>query len=131
LASKVQDSSQELFLLGDHLKTKLKIKDLAVRKAIATLAACGAQYKIILSDGTIVGELNEGPRKKSYGDLTKHIKPLIDEMKIGDVAIIPIIAGFTLAQLHSGVTSRANYLWGKGSYQSMSSRNGIEILRVQ
>jgi hypothetical protein len=120
----------------------LDIQKTAIAKLINALDGAGADYKIILPDGTEYGTLEtkpvkvkkpKGSRASPYprGELAGYIQPFLAGMAAGDVVVIPYdkYPGPLLAmRCHSAAFDS----WGKGNV--MGSRNDktktVEIMRL-
>jgi hypothetical protein len=117
----------------------LDIQKTAIAKLINALNGAGADYKIILPDGTEYGTLETKPvkpkssRASPYprGELAGYIQPFLAGMAAGDVVVIPYdkYPGTLLA---ARCYSAAFDSWGKGNV--MGSRNDktqtVEIMRL-
>ena len=120
----------------------LNIQKTAIAKLINALNGAGANYKIILPDGTEYGTLETKPVKKTKpkssraspyprGELAGYIQPFLADVPVGGVASIPYdkYPGTLLA---ARGYSAAFDSWGKGNV--MGSRNDktqtVEIMRL-
>jgi len=120
----------------------LDIQKIAILRLINALNGAGADYKIILPDGTEYGTLETKPVKKAKpkssraspyprGELSGYIAPFLADLPVGGVTTIPYdkYPGTLLAArcYSAGFDS-----WGKGN--CMGSRNDkekvIEIMRL-
>ena len=120
----------------------LDIQKTAIAKLINALNGAGADYKIILPDGTEYGTLEtkpvkvkkpKGTRASPYprGELHNYVQPFLADIPVGGVAVIPYDkypGPLLAARCHSaGFDS-----WGKGNV--MGSRNDktkvVEIMRL-
>jgi len=120
----------------------LDIQKTAIAKLIKALDGAGANYKIILPDGTEYGTLETKPVKKTKpkgtraspyprGELHNYVQPFLADVPVGGVAVIPYDkypGPLLAARCHSaGFDS-----WGKGNV--MGSRNDktktVEIMRL-
>ena len=118
------------------------IQKTAIAKLINALNGAGADYKIILPDGTEYGTLETKPVKKTKpkssraspyprGELHNYVQPFLADIPVGGVAVIPYDkypGPLLAARCHSaGFDS-----WGKGNV--MGSRNDktkvVEIMRL-
>lgn len=108
----------------------------AVQRLVVTLGAHG-QFKIILNDGTEFGDLQVAVkhsivrRKVNFG-LTDYIRPYLDNIKAGEVAVVPATPLFPTDALSSSTTALCSKRWGNGTYQSMTNKHtgNIEVLRL-
>lgn len=113
------------------------IKQQTLKRALAMLDAIGATYAVIEEDGTKHGALevaekkSKTPRKFKHGELSNHVKPFIEKMKVGQVVEVPV-SGYPIEHIRSAVVSWAGYRWGKGSITTVSSKekNLVEALRI-
>jgi|688.fasta_scaffold849650_2 hypothetical protein len=120
----------------------LDIQKTAIARLINALNGAGADYKIILPDGTEYGTLETKPVKKAKpkssraspyprGELSGYIAPFLSGMVAGDVMVIPYdkYPGTLLA---ARCYSAGFDAWGKGN--CMGSRNDktktVEIMRL-
>ncbi len=120
----------------------LDIQKTAIARLIKALDGAGANYKIILPDGTEYGTLETKPVKKvkpkssraspyPRGELAGYIAPFLADLPVGGVASVPYdkYPGTLLAArcYSAGFDS-----WGKGN--CMGSRNDktkvVEIMRL-
>jgi hypothetical protein len=92
------------------------------------LRAIGAQFAIVMPDGTKYGELEIVPPKKRVqkvkrGSWLPIYAPVIDGMKVSDVVTFnPLEAGVDLADRDSfraSILSYARRKWGNGNYESI------------
>ena len=120
----------------------LNIQKTAIAKLINALNGAGANYKIILPDGTEYGTLETKPVKKTKpkssraspyprGELAGYIQPFLADVPVGGVASIPYdkYPGPLLAmRCHSAAFDS----WGKGNV--MGTRNDktktVEVMRI-
>jgi hypothetical protein len=116
------------------------------KDAARLLNAIRAQYIIVLPTGEqiIQGDLklhvpDATPSKKPraqprhpHGFLNNHILPYLKDMKIGDVAVIPVPSGADMDEIQGSGASIAAKLWGNGNYKTMRNANtgNLEVLRM-
>ena len=116
------------------------------KDAARLLNAIRAQYIIVLPTGEqiIQGDLklhvpDAKPQRKvraqsrhPHGFLNQHILPYLKDMKIGDVAVIPVPSGADMNEIQGSGASIAAKLWGNGSYKTMrnDSTGNLEVLRM-
>jgi len=104
----------------------------AVDNAIKLLNAIGAQYAIIDTDGVKTGNLEvvtKIKRRKAlypHGEVIKHIKPYIDNIKVNTTVEIPV-GKFDLATVYRSVSSNASKSWGTGSH-SITTKDGKVLI---
>lgn len=118
----------------------LDIQKVAIKNLVAMLDNAGAQYKIILDDGTEYGELQvqakkEMKRKSSLlprGTLTNHYTPYVSNMKVGEVTSIPF-TGLDAESLRSSLSSWIFQHWGASAGTTMINKKTghLEVLRLK
>ena len=118
----------------------LDIQKVAIQNLITMLNKAGAQYKIILSDGTEFGELQvqakkEMKRRSSLlprGTLIKHYVPYVSNLQVGEVTEIPV-SGFDAESVRSSLSSWIHQNWGGQAGSTMINRTtgNIEVLRLK
>lgn len=120
------------------------IKQLTLDRTLRTLAALGVEYIVKDSDGNMhtLGNLiletePAVPKRKPrsglpHGALSKHISVYVDDMKIGDVACVPMYEGGNMKSLHSTVSSYTVRLWGSGNSTTHkdTDANCVEVMRI-
>lgn len=116
----------------------LHVQRIALERALTTLNALGATYRIIIGDesfGTleVVTPKNRlrAPPIHPRGTLTNYFQPLMEGLRVGDVAVIDA-QKFDIQSLRSAITAWSSKKWGNGSTVSTVTRetNVIEVLRV-
>jgi len=103
----------------------------ALEKLLNVLNAMGAQYKIILSDGTSYGELeakepkkkkpkspNEAGHRYRRGETLAYYMPFLEAMQPGAAEAIPFDR-FHPPTLAQNVNSMAHNMWGSGNYSAV------------
>lgn len=116
------------------------------KDATRLLNAIRAQYIIVLPTGEqiIQGDLklhvaDATPPKKvraqsrhPHGFLNQHILPYLKDMKVGDVATVPVPNGADMDEIQGSSASIAAKLWGNGNYKTMRNANtgSLEVLRM-
>jgi hypothetical protein len=118
----------------------LDIQKKQVELLLTVLNKAGAQYKIILDDGTEYGELQvqakkEMKRRSSLlprGTLTNHYIPYVSSMQVGEVTSIPC-TGFDAESLRSSLSSWIHHHWGASAGTTMINRRtgDLEVLRLK
>lgn len=104
----------------------------AVDNAVKLLNAIGAQYAIIDTDGVKTGNLEVATKIKRrkalypHGEVIKHIKPYIDNIKVNTTVEIPV-GKFDLATVYRSVSSNASKSWGTGSH-SITTKDGKVLI---
>jgi hypothetical protein len=116
------------------------------KDATRLLNAIRAQYIIVLPTGEqiIQGDLKlhvpdatpaKKPRAQSrhpHGFLNQHITPYLKDMKVGDVAVVPVPKTADMDEIQGSSASIAAKLWGNGNYKTMRNANtgSLEVLRM-
>jgi hypothetical protein len=109
-------------------------------KALAVIDACGAQYRIIMPDGTHHGTLpyaTPQPEKKKrqlrhpYGALKAHYMPYVGDIQPGECRDVPWGA-FLPGPLMSGISAWGCHEWGNGKVMVATNKTKkcIEVLRL-
>jgi len=117
------------------------------QKAINTLAAFqkqGVKFKVILSTGEEFGELEVVKEKirtrvvsklRPMGTIRKYISPFLEDMKAGDIRVVPMskdIPDFDSKKLLSSISGYCCQKWGNGcSVVAPTPDGGVEVLRVE
>lgn len=119
------------------MKDVVDIRMVPIQRAIRFLDGVGAEYKIILADGSEYGTLlavKEGKRKFLHprGTVRNYYRPLIQHMKVGDVVSVPI-GDFSFDSIQNGIGSFAGENWGNGSVITRRDveKRCIEVLRIE
>ena len=110
----------------------------AVEDALTTLRKLGCVYHAQFNGKEYVnGELVEVKKKRthnfeSYGERAEYYKPLIENMKAGDVVDVPF-AHFNPNELQSSICAYAVGNWGtKSCTTSMNKKTkAVEVLRLK
>jgi len=116
------------------------------KDAARLLNAIRAQYIIVLPTGEqiIQGDLqlhvpDAKPDKRTkrasrhpHGFLNQHILPYLQNLKVGDVAVIPVPSGADMDEIQGSGASISAKLWGNGNYKTMRNANtgNLEVLRM-
>lgn len=121
----------------------LELQKQAVLRLVNVLNAVKAQYKIILPDGTEIGELEtkKAPTRKSptverkypHGARSSYVTAFMAGMQPGDCTTIPVgNSGFTAAEIRQAANSQGYALWGKGNTMTSIGTDGagVEVMRV-
>lgn len=118
------------------MKDIVDVRTIAIQKAMRFLDSVGAQYKIIAADGSEYGDLivvKAAKRKLVYplGAVRNYYKPMIENMKIGDVVSVPI-GEYGFVRIQNGIGSFAGNHWGNSSVITRQDleNNCVEVLRV-
>lgn len=116
-----------------------EVKNLALERAVKLLEALRCSYAIVTDDGqtftnglevVVPKERRRSPLKYSYGEITAHYKPKLNlNAPVGSVQIIAC-GRFLPAEIRGGVCSLLSREWGKDTYMSNITPEGVEILRV-
>ena len=121
------------------------IQTLIAAQVVGKLTAIGAQFKIIMPDGSEYGTLevaipstkrtrHRAPDSPPYGAYSAICNPVLQEMKVGDVATFDAsLHGFNTQRFAGAISARAQSLWGNGGSQYMinPSTGLIEIIRLK
>lgn len=110
----------------------------AVEDALTTLRKLGCVYHAQFNGKEYVnGELVEAKKKRtynseSYGERAEYYKPLIENMKAGDVVDVPFLH-FNPNELQSSICAYAVLNWGtKACTTSMNKKTkAVEVLRLK
>ena len=120
----------------------LDIQKNAVTKLVSILNGIeGATYKIILPDGSQYGGLEVAPERKAplrrasaypMGELANYFRPLIADMKPGDVVAIPY-GKYVGETLRGALSAWCCAHWGKGTVNTALNHktSTVEILRTE
>jgi len=121
----------------------LDIQKIAIENLVAMLDKAGAQYKIILSDGTEFGALEvqtkkvikRSPSLLPRGTLINHYLPYVESLEVGDVACIPLPKNTDADSMRSSLSSWIHTTWGKQSATTMvlksNKKSEIQVLRLK
>jgi len=121
----------------------LDIQKIAIENLVAMLDKAGAQYKIILSDGTEFGALEvqtkkvikRSPSLLPRGTLVNHYLPYVESLEVGDVACIPLPKNTDVESMRSSLSSWIHTKWGKHSGTTMVLKSNkkaeIQVLRLK
>jgi len=117
------------------------------QKSISTLTALqnyGVKFKVILPTGQEFGELEVVKEKtrtrivsklRPMGTIRKYISPFLEDMKAGDIRVVPMskdIPDFDSKKLLSSISGYCCQKWGNGcSVVAPTADGGVEVLRVQ
>jgi hypothetical protein len=115
----------------------MSVQHTAVTRAITLLNAAGAQYKIIMADGTEFGELQavvvptkpKAGSKYGWGVLTKHVSNFLDDVVVGQVGVVEY-APLDPLDARQAIASYAFRNWGKASWIIEDKGDRAEVLRV-
>jgi hypothetical protein len=121
----------------------LDIQKIAIENLVAMLDKAGAQYKIILSDGTEFGALEvqtkkvikRSPSLLPRGTLVNHYLPYIESLEVGDVACIPLPKSMDAESMRSSLSSWIHNKWGASSGTTMVTKRNkqieVQVLRLK
>tara|TARA_R110000868_G_scaffold115032_4_gene307560 strand:- start:14581 stop:14928 length:348 start_codon:yes stop_codon:yes gene_type:complete len=104
-------------------------------RAIAFLKSIECQFKVIDGKGNVYTNISENevkkrrPRTYPHGLLSAHVKKHLDQIKVGQVVVIPS-GDFDLDSVGRTATSIMSKVYGNGSYTSHKADHGFEILRT-
>lgn len=124
----------------------------AITKIVETLTVLekhGVEFLVRMPDGQSYGNIVLTPppapeehaadetlhKKKPYtrnGDKTGYVKPFLENLQVGDVAIIPEV-GYGAAAVQGYATAYCYKVWGAGSYMSSINHktHAVEIMRMK
>jgi hypothetical protein len=109
----------------------LEIK--AVEKAVQILSNMKCQYFVVMPDGTTLGELPTDKKTKGsglpHGTLSGYFKPLLKNVKAGEIVVIPIL-DYPKNSLASSLAAHLSINWGAGSYTYETVNNELHVLRL-
>ena len=114
-----------------------------INEALNKLTVTGCAFKVVMPNGE-VGEHDPNnwlnPQKevkrvrkdRPYGSLVSYYKPLIENMKVGDVVVIDW-ASYGRQDLQSAVTAWCCQHWGNGSVTTVTHPDNteLEVLRLK
>ena len=114
----------------------------AIREAVKLLDATGVKYAVVDLEGNqfIKGlELRPAisePRKKKathleYGTISKHYQPYVENLKVGEVAVVPLDKFAKEKEvLRGAIAAWCGQNWGKNSHRSCITDTAVEVLRT-
>jgi hypothetical protein len=115
----------------------MQVQQIALDRALKSLDVLGAQYRVILPDGSSYGTLEVMPERKraarsfEYGEITAYFLSQVESMQPGDCISI---SGdkFGPEQVRKTISAWAARHWGPGSVITSVTReaNIVEVLRV-
>lgn len=114
----------------------MNVKEIARDRALSMLKASGAQYVVIDADGVkhTHGDIDIAlPKKKSKRRphfMSKHYKPYVENLKVGESAVIPV-AEYSLSELRKAISSWCCHMWGNGSNITHGESTHVEVLRLK
>lgn len=107
----------------------------AITQALKLLNAARCTYKIIDTVGNEYGTLETAQPKKrhhnrevEHGAYSKHYRPYVDNLAVGDVAVIPIDK-FKYVKLLGSLSAWCSTKWGKGNTKTCRAGDTIQVLR--
>jgi hypothetical protein len=116
------------------------VKEKALVQALLTLQALGCSYKILTVDGKLLeqGVVDDGKVRRHrrsdrpFGSIAAYYKPFVENIQVGQTAVIPFNPEFQPEDLRSSLTAWMAANWGKGSYTTMfDKRKNLEIFRIR
>jgi len=121
----------------------LEIQRGILLKAIKLLNSIGVEYAIIAGEekhGTLetVKKKKKSRKSKEFsskygrGALREYVKPYIQELKVGEVACIPV-GNFDLNEVSTAAASCAHFEFGKGGHTGRTDheKQVFEIMRLE
>ena len=113
------------------------MSSILLERALMTLAALNAQFKVILPDGQEFGELEVRPQgrlplKYPRGTLQAFVRAFMKDMQVGNYIEIPCNE-FLPQEIQTAACNFALKEWGKGTVTTAMNRenNLIEAMRVK
>lgn len=119
------------------------IAKIVIKEAVNKLKAAGCSMKVLMPDGEVLihdphNALDGRKRHRNpntpygYGDLKKHYGPHIQNLKVGDVAIVPYSDTLPADKIQASMTAWMSTTWGKGTYATITNKEtkSIEVLRL-
>ena len=113
------------------------------KKALAAINASGAQYRIIMPDGTHFGTLpyaepkperkgRRGPLKHPYGTLRTYYTPFVKDIQPNQCIEVPC-GPFLIGELAGAISSYFCATLGNGKVTVARNRkkNCVEVLRIE
>jgi hypothetical protein len=112
-----------------------------LNRALMTLKAMNAEYKVILPDGTQFGDLEvqvkperkkKRPCKYPRGTMQNYVREFMKDMAVGDLVEVPV-GEFLITEVQTAVCNFSLFEWGKGCLTTAQNaeKNVIEAMRVQ
>ena len=115
------------------------VTNIALERAIKLLVATRCQYAIVTEDGQtysnglevfVTKTRKRAPRKYPYGEVTAYYKPLLNiTAPVGSVQVVSF-GKYLPEEIRSGMCSYLSREWGKDTYISNVTNEGVEILRI-
>jgi hypothetical protein len=136
--TEVNEMMSEQATLFTGASNKMDIKTTALNKALSILDALGAKYKVVASDGAEFGVLKlavepthaKKGEKYGWGVMTQYVRPHLEHMDIGSVAVIPSHDVIEPRDVMASTAKLMGKLYGSGSYICGITPVGVEVLRV-
>lgn len=121
----------------------LEVQKEGLARALNVLNGLGAQFKIILPDGTEYGDLVAAPKKEEkkrkrnpspypIGALQSYFQPILEALKPGAAVEVPADK-FDIESLRGSMTAWAGKTWGRKTFISRTdkTKNVVEFLRME
>lgn len=119
------------------------IAKVVIKECVNKLKAAGCSMKVLMPDGEVLlhdpdNQLDSRKRHRdpntpyAYGDLKRHYGPHLENLKVGDVAIVPYTDALPYDKLQASMTAYMSTAWGKGTYATVTNKDTkcIEVLRL-
>lgn len=105
----------------------------AINKAVQILNNLNCKVFVVLPNGEQIGEPPQKANKRNlkipFGSAIKHFKPYIENLKAGDLAIVPI-GDLPASSISSSMSAYMSKTWGNGSYNFQRVGSEFHILRL-
>ena len=112
-----------------------------LNRALMTLKAMNAEYKVILPDGTQFGDLEvqvkpepkkKRPCKYPRGTLNNYVRDFMKDMIVGDLVEIPV-GEFLITEVQTAACNYSLTEWGKGCLTTAQNadKSAIEAMRLK
>ena len=105
----------------------------AINKAVQILKNLNCKVFVVLPNGEQIGELPKKEYKRNlripFGSATKHFKPYIENLKAGDLAVVPF-GDLPASSISSSMSAYMSKTWGNGSYNFQRVGNEFHVLRL-
>jgi len=111
----------------------MSLENKAIERAVQILANMKCQYFVVTQDGTTFGEIPTNKKINRsglpHGTLTGYFKPLIANVKPGEIVVIPVL-DYPKDSLASSLAAHLSVNWGAGSYTYETVGNEFHVLRL-
>ena len=111
----------------------MSLETKAIERAVQILANMKCQYFVVTQDGITFGELPKNKKVNRnglpHGTLSGYFKPLIANVKAGEIVVIPVL-DYPKESLASSLAAHLSINWGAGSYTYETVNNEFHVLRL-